>query len=124
MNEKNSSENSHQFSTGNYNFESKKVESKLNTPLLGIFKILFMTLAYYVFFHGIFYGIEQVHYYYCTPSGAIGFLQSMFTSRSQMCVYLRNASWYTSNASANMLTLLGLTFMNLFNNVQHKVGAK
>ena len=71
-------------------------------------------LSYWFMLHCTFYGIEQAHHYYCTPSGTLGFIQSIFTSNSQVCVCLRSASYLTSNASANLFTVLSIYVLNKF----------
>lgn len=75
-------------------------------------KELVKYIFYWFILHCIFYGIEQAHHFYCTPSGAIGFIQSIFTSNSQVCVCLRNASYLTSNASANLFTIMSIYILN------------
>lgn len=60
-------------------------------------------LFYYLLLHTLFYGLEQLHYNFCTPCGFTGFITSIFTSRSSMCKALRTISWHASDASANVM---------------------
>lgn len=85
---------------------------------ISIIKIVLSTILYYILLHGLFYGIEQLHHNYCAPSGPIGFFQSMVTGRSHVCIHMRNLSYYASDASANMLTFLGIIFINLLSRFQ------
>ncbi len=63
--------------------------------------IYFMML--YCINHFVFWGVEQMHYRWCTGIGLYGFLQSMVTNQSGICSTLRTISGMASSSSTQVL---------------------
>lgn len=53
--------------------------------------------------HLIFWGIEQLHYHWCTGSGLYGFFTSMLTNQSGVCAALRHVSNMASSSGSQVV---------------------
>lgn len=70
--------------------------------------------------HFVFWGVEQMHYKWCTGSGLYGFFQSMLTNQSGICSTLRTVSTLASSSSTQVLyTVLATIAAKLYQS-KHK----
>ena len=66
--------------------------------------------------HFVFWGVEQLHYNWCTGRGLYGFFQSMLTNQSGVCSAFRRISGLASSSGTQVLyAVIGLIASKLYN---------
>jgi hypothetical protein len=70
--------------------------------------------------HFVFWGVEQMHYRWCTGSGLYGFFQSMLTNQSGICTTFRTVSGMASSSSTQVLYTVIATIAAKLYQSKHK----